>query len=646
MYYNVDYEICSVIFLLVLAAIYLVKKNNIGLQIRLFQIYWVCCFFNTCLDIITCYTIENFQIVPHWINYLLNTIFLAIQFILPVLSAACIYYMSGKTRGLKKPVFLLATLPALIGVFMVIFTTWTELIFYFDTNGYQHGPFYFFLYVNAALYFITAISCALFSNLIIHMRQRILACSIIVVAIIPTIIQFFLPNYMLSGLGTALSVFIMFLTSDSIIIYEDSLTGALNRDAFFAYIHAFRKKNTPFQIYAIALDNFKIVNEMYGMEGGNQLMHMLADELKSEYTASQIFRLEGDIFAIVLEEKSESITELARINRILNRTWYLEDNEVRISACIGLVHSIDHADSDSNLLKAIEYAITKAKEKGKGHFFEVNEEATQAMARRIAIEQAMMTNIEANTFEVHYQPIFDTATNRFHSLEALARLRVEGYGYVSPEEFILIAESNGTILKIGMLVLEEVCRFIRDYNLKEKGIDFVEVNLSVVQCMQERIAQDITQMLEKYNIPPTMINLEITESAAANSQQMLIRNMARMALSDLTFSLDDYGSGYSNVSYLVDLPFSIVKLDKHIVWAAFKKVTSRKILENTAAMFKDVNLKIVAEGIEDANMAHTLTQMGVDYLQGFYFSRPVPKEKLIEILEGSYLEELLEEYIM
>lgn len=645
MYYNVDYEICSVIFLLVLAIVYLTKKNNIGLHIRLFQIYWISCFFNTCLDIITCYTIENFQAVPLWINYLLNSIFLAIQFILPVLSASCIYYMVGKSQELNKSVLLLASLPALIGVFMALFSTWTKIIFYFDANGYQHGPLYFYLYINAGLYFIAAIGCTLFSK-ILHLRQRFLACSIIIVAIIPTFIQFFLPNYMLSGLGTALSVFIMFLTSESIIIYADSLTGTLNRDAFLAYIHAFRNKNTPVQIYAIALDNFKIINEMYGIEGGNQLMRMLADELKSEYTTSQIFRFEGDVFTIVLEEKSESIKELTRINHILNRTWYLEDNEVHLSACIGLVHSIDHADSDSNLLEAIEYAISKAKEQGKGRFFEVNEEATQAMARRIAIEQAMMANIEANTFEVHYQPIFDTAANRFHSLEALARLHVEGYGYVSPEEFILIAENNGTILKIGMLVLEEVCRFIRDYNLKEKGIDFVEVNLSVVQCVQDHIAQDITQMIEKYGISPTMINLEITESAAANSQKMLIRNMARMALSDLTFSLDDYGSGYSNVSYLVDLPFSIVKLDKHIVWAAFKKVTSRKILENTAAMFKDINLKIVAEGIEDANMARTLTQMGIDYLQGYYFSRPIPKEKLIEVLEGPYLEELLEEYII
>lgn len=262
------------------------------------------------------------------------------------------------------------------------------------------------------------------------------------------------------------------------------------------------------------------------------------------------------------------------------------------------------------------------------------------IVRQKAIEQAMMASIEAGQFEVHYQPIYDTKSGKFHSMEALARLNVPGYGYVSPEEFIRIAEQNGTIVQIGILVLEEVCRFIKQYNLKSKGIEFIEVNLSVVQCMQDKIYDDIKSVMEQYCVPPEMINLEITESAAAYSEERLIRNMARLSLIDITFSLDDYGSGYSNINYLVDLPFSIVKIDKYVVWAAMKKVTSRMVLENTIAMFKDINLKVVAEGIEDSEMADIITAMGADYLQGYYFSKPVPKEEVIERLEGGYLDGL------
>jgi EAL domain-containing protein (putative c-di-GMP-specific phosphodiesterase class I) len=150
-------------------------------------------------------------------------------------------------------------------------------------------------------------------------------------------------------------------------------------------------------------------------------------------------------------------------------------------------------------------------------------------------------------------------------------------------------------------------------------------------------------VLKKYKIAPDMINLEITESVEAYSEERLVRNMARLSLTDITFSLDDYGSGYSNINYLVDLPFSLVKIDKYIVWAAMKKVSSRRVLENTIAMFKDINLKVVTEGIENPDMMNMVIDMGADYLQGYYFSKPVTKEKLVECLEEGYLEKLLTE---
>ena len=131
-----------------------------------------------------------------------------------------------------------------------------------------------------------------------------------------------------------------------------------------------------------------------------------------------------------------------------------------------------------------------------------------------------------------------------------------------------------------------------------------------------------------------MINLEITESAAVYSEEKLVHNMARLSLTDITFSLDDYGSGYSNINYLVDLPFSIVKIDKYFVWAAFKKLKMRKILENTIAMFNNINLNIVAEGIEDEEMVKVLTEMGARYLQGYNFAKPLPKDKLLQLLQG------------
>lgn len=638
MYYNVDYEICAIIFLVMLIVLAATRKGLEDFQSKSFRIYLTACFVNICLDVITCYTVTYYEMVPLWLNYLLNTIFLAVQCIIPPMFTVYLFFKVQQMQRIHMKRNWLIWLPAFTGIVLVLSSLWTEAIFYFNPSGYHHGIFHSYLYVNAALYSIGTIIYAIWCRDVLKWKQTVIICVIIIVTILPTLVQFAFPNYMLSGVGTALSVFIMYLTSENMNNYVDTTTGALNREAFSFHVREVDERRIPEQIFVVALDNFKIVNELYGVEGGDELLRMLVKGFQKEYADSKVFRFGGDTFVITLEEKTEGIKELNRIQQVVKKPWRLHDAEVELSACICLIHTIHHDVEE--LIQAIEYAVGQAKATGKGQFFEVDEDAVGEVARQKAIEQAMMASIEAGQFEVHYQPIYDTKNQCFHSLEALARLNVPGYGYVSPEEFIRIAEQNGTIIQIGILVLEEVCRFIKQYNLKSMGIDFVEVNLSVVQCMQEKIYKDIREVLERYNVPPEMINLEITESAAAYSEEQLIRNMARLSLMDITFSLDDYGSGYSNINYLVDLPFSIVKIDKYVVWAAMKKVTSRMVLENTISMFKAINLKIVTEGIEDSEMAEIITGMGADYLQGYYFSKPVPKEKLVECLKEEYLENL------
>ncbi|MCM1499593.1 MAG: GGDEF and EAL domain-containing protein [Clostridium sp.] len=640
MYYNVDYEICSILFLVLLMIIASSKGIMESFQSSMFRIYLAVCFVNVCLDVITCYTVVYYSDVPLWANYLLNTVFLSVQFMIPTVFVFYVCFKVHRIAGTRTDWVWLVCLPAYIGVLLTISSVWTKYVFYFDSEGYHHGSLHVFLYINAAFCSVFTIIYAIVCRKKLKRNLTINICCMVIVAILPTAIQYLIPRYMLSGVGTAASVFVMYLTSENVTDYLDTTTGALNRTAFLLHIREAEEQNVLEQIFIIALDNFKIINEVYGMEGGDELMRMLVNSLQKEYSREKVFRFGGDTFAITLEEKTEGSKELDRIRRIIRKPWNLHDMDVELSACICLLHTIHHSAED--LIQAIEYAVSETKAVGVNSYFEVDETAGDKIVRRKAIEQAMMASIEAGQFEVHYQPIYDTKNRRFHSMEALARLNVPNYGYVSPEEFIRIAEQNGTVVQIGILVLEEVCRFIKQYNLKSKGIDFVEVNLSVVQCMQENIYKDIQGVLEKYNVPPEMINLEITESAAAYSEERLIRNMARISLMDVTFSLDDYGSGYSNINYLVDLPFSIVKIDKYVVWAAMKKVTSRMVLENTISMFRDINLKIVTEGIEDLEMAETVTAMGADYLQGYYFSKPVPKEKLIDCLEEGYLEKLLQ----
>jgi diguanylate cyclase (GGDEF)-like protein len=435
-------------------------------------------------------------------------------------------------------------------------------------------------------------------------------------------------------LCTTAMVFLMYSSEEEASRSVDTVSGALCRETLMSDMRNLKANGMNGHLFAVALDNFKLTNETYGIEGGNAVLRQLVFELTEEFGKDSVYRFGGDVFAVYIHEDTETAKVLDRLRQLFARPIHTGTLSVRLSACIGIIHlKLHNADE---FAFALEYAVTQAKCIGRGAVFDMAESSTDLMKRQKAIEQALYDNISKKQFEVHYQPIWDVRQQKFHSMEALARLNVPGYGYVSPEEFIRMAERNGTILQIGLLVLEEVCRFIREARPEQHGIEFIEVNLSVVQCTQEKIYNSIREVLDRYRIPPSMINLEITESAAAYSEKKLIQNMARMSLMDLTFSLDDYGSGYSNINYLVSLPFNIVKIDKYLVWSAAKSVQSREILEHTISMFKAIRLRVVTEGIEDPEMVRMVSDMGADYIQGFYYSKPVPREKVPEILSDAY----------
>ena len=627
MTYNVDFEICTAAFLIVLAFISTTRKRLIGYQSLVFRVFLIMALVNCILDVISSYALPYYDQLPGWFNWGLNAVFLASQMCIPVVFVMYIYRKLTNVTPVARKLVKACMLPAAIGAIMALTSPIHHLIFYFDQAGYHHGVMHIYLYTNVVFYVGMAIFLAIRWRSQMEQNEMPLLFPMIAVSVIPVVIQFFMPELMLAGVGAGLTVYIMYFALENGTSLVDPVTGALNREAMLIDLKEDPEEHEGTMLYAIAPDNFKLVNEIYGLEGGNTVLCWIARTLQKEYGEKKVFRFGGDTFVVLSEQEGEQ----ERLRELVGQPIRVGGAEVRLTTCIALVHAAHHAEGE--LVSAIEYAVSEAKTRGKGQNFEVEETAAGEMFRRKAIEQTLMQNIRDGHFEVHYQLIYDIRKKGFYSMEALARLNVPEYGYVSPEEFIRISEKNGSITQLGMLVLEECCRFIKDKNLHDLGIDFIEVNLSMVQCMQPEIHRDVLRIMQKYGIPTHMINFEVTESVAASSEELLIRNMQRFTEQRIHLSLDDYGSGYSNINYLVDLPFSIVKIDKYVVWAAMKNETSRIILGNTIRTFKDIGLRVVAEGIEDQAMADMIISMGADYIQGFFYSKPVPGDKIVERLK-------------
>ena len=631
MVYNVDFEICTAIFLGLLIIISSTRIKVEGYQSWIYRAYLYLTFFNCILNALTTYALPYYDSISPIFNWGANMAFLSIQMVLPVIFIMYLYKKLPDVTERESRIIRFSLIPSAIGVILTLSSPLTKLIYYFDDMGYHHGKIHIYLYVNFVFYVFMAFYLAMRWRKQLSKRDIPLLFSMIGVNIATVVIQFMFPTVMLAGLGAGLSVFLMYFMVENNVSLIDSVTGSLNRSALTERVKRLERSDKSEELYAVAPDNFKIINEIYGLEGGNLILRSMAHELQEEFGEKNVFRFAGDTF-VVLTSPEEKKNSKDIFRKFTSFFYHIGDSEVRLSACVGMVHTTNHGSDD--LISALEYAVAEAKARGKGQFFEVEETAAEEMVRKTAIEQAMMENIKNGHFEVHYQLIYDLKRQGFYSMEALARLNVPGYGYISPEEFIKIAERNGSITQLGIIVLEEVCRFIKEDDLHELGIDFVEVNLSMIQCMQQDIHKDVLRTLQKYQIPTHMINFEVTESVAAASEELLIRNMERFTEQRIHLSLDDYGSGYSNINYLVDLPFSIVKIDKYVVWAAMKNETSRIILENTIRTFRNIGLRVVAEGIENEEMVEMIRNMGADYIQGFFYSKPCPKDQIVERLKA------------
>ena len=213
------------------------------------------------------------------------------------------------------------------------------------------------------------------------------------------------------------------------------------------------------------------------------------------------------------------------------------------------------------------------------------------------------------------------------------RLKDEELGMISPEEFIPVAEQTGMIAQIGDFVFTEVCRFLSSGAPQHAGLQFVEVNLSVVQCMDTQLPKRLVSIAESYGVLSSEINLEITESAMVYSMNTMRSVMEELTKEGFSFALDDFGTGRANLSYLQNFPFRIIKVDKSFLWAEGESEDNHVIFENMLSLIRGLRREAVAEGVETKEQRDMLISHGVEYLQGFYYSKPVPEQDFMKYLE-------------
>lgn len=417
-------------------------------------------------------------------------------------------------------------------------------------------------------------------------------------------------------------------------VFVDGLTGLPNRSLFLDRLeHAFRRnerrKDMQFAVLHCGIDRFKVVNHSLGHRMGDLLLMSVANLIRNTIRPTDmVARMAGDEFAILLEDIRDVSSTLHVVSRILQKLqlpFTLHDHEVFATVSFGIVVNSPEYQLPEVMLRDANMAMVGAKEQGGGAYMVFNKDMHDQAVRRLELELDLRHALERNEFQAYYQPIVNLEQGSLAGFEALVRWNHPTKGLISPLEFIPVAEEIGLIVPLGRWMLQEACRQLQHWQttLPDAGDLTVSVNLSCKQVLHPNLLEDVQEVLYRTGLAPTSLKLEITESAMMQDAERAIALLDRLKDMGIRILLDDFGTGYSSLSYLHRLPIDTLKVDRSFIAHLHENETDRHFVETIVQLARRLKQDVICEGVELQQQADILASMGVDFIQGFLYSRPV-----------------------
>ncbi len=427
----------------------------------------------------------------------------------------------------------------------------------------------------------------------------------------------------------------------------DPLTGIANRVLFIdnmsrALAHA-ERHDEMLSLMFIDLDNFKNINDTLGHDAGDDLLVQVAYRLNEVIReCDTVARLGGDEFAIILEDigtvyNADIIAK--KILKTLSTPFQLYNQDMFVSASIGIAISPEAGKDTNTLLKNADIAMYRAKNKGKNNYQVFTESLNGQGLARIKMERDLQKALSLDEFELHYQPLFDVETREVYGVEALLRWRHPEYDeLIQPMKFIPVLEETGLIVSVGEWVLQTACEQCKRWH-EEGLVDFcIAVNVSPRQLQQSEPVEWIEQTLQKTGLEGKYLNIEITEDILLDEPEQAKINIQRIRSMGVAISIDDFGTGYSSLSYLMNYTLDTLKIDRSFLQTLTTNTATPVILKAIIQMAHGLGLRVIAEGVEQAEQYDYLEAQGCDVLQGYLFSPPLEAQNLYQFIEDRHAE--------
>jgi EAL domain-containing protein (putative c-di-GMP-specific phosphodiesterase class I) len=568
-----------------------------------------------------------------------NSIFYIVRNMTTPVYALFLFSFMGIWHKLKKvrTYLLLIIVPGVVIISAVIWNLFSRKVFDISEEGvYTRGGYIDIIYIAAAVYLLFLIYIIIKYRRTVRRSEVLMLLAFAPFNVTAILVQRLFIGLRLEMLALALTLFLIATVIQRPEEMVDVTVGTLSQNAFMKDMFKSYSVSRPMNVIFVKIRNYKALRTNLGPEIYETVLKRVSEKLRQMgriinlYT--DVYYAERGVYAIVADgDKYDKMQDMGRlIVAYLKESFSLSNLEIRLNSTVCICRLPEDLASYNSLinfttsfyrtLPEMDQLIVLSDILNSKDFMMKNE-----------IDEIIKRGIAGKKFRMYYQPIYSIAEDKFVSAEALIRLQDEEFGFVSPAIFIPAAEASGAIHDIGDFVLEDVCRFIHTPQFLNSGLEYVEINLSVTQCIEPKLVEKIRGLISKYQVKTSQINLEITETAVDYDPEITDRNIFSLWNMGFRFSLDDYGTGYSNIKRVVSLPLDIIKFDKSFVdemddpkmWIA---------IVNTVNMLKRMHKKILVEGVEDKRTLERFSDLGCDYIQGFYFSKPLNEDDFIQFV--------------
>ena len=583
------------------------------------------------LNILCVFTLSRSNLVPIWVNTVLNTLYFLLTAAMCALFAYFLLVLI--LRHVYDDRCLRFARRVLVGIALLLAAVTlsnpaTGLLFYFDENGYyQRGS------LNQIGYGFLLLDLLVLAVCFFRYRRSVSTHMAYVMRSLPpfvlalSLFQLAYPEILLNGALSAAAILILSIAFQSHTNDRDALTGVRTRNNFLVELSLRLAGGQRVHIIMVSLLSLSDINLQHGHTVGDAVLYEAARYLDQFSPKGRAFRPGNTTFALLLPwgSRQQADRDLAQIRSRFQEPWVLGGLVCRFDFCMtDLCRSEQAEGSAEQVLEQLEYALALAKaERGVVRF---DERVAGALRRKQELIGTLRRSIRERQFQVWYQPIYVCRDRRFRSAEALLRLTDRDGALIPSDAIIPLAEETGLIGDLTWLVLEEVCRLLSERTVPD--LDSVSVNLSMQQLLDTDLSRRLLDLLNAYGLTPDRINLEITERFLLHDALYARRQLTALKAAGFQIHMDDFGVGYSNLSSVLDYPLDCVKLDRSLIRRLPGDRRSRIMAETLLTLFRRLDKRLIVEGVETAEQADYLTTRGADMIQGFHYARPMTREAL------------------